>query len=179
MYRMELSQKCSQHFQYSDFFKCSNTWKITTPDNTPLSADTYSAIKQMSQTILDPLVDNFGKVTLTYGFCSAKLASQIKKNAQPTITPSLDQHAGYELNSRGNRICKRDGFACDFIIPKESMRKVSRWLIQNCDFDRLYFYDDTRPIHVSIAPENHRQIVIMKPLASGKYIPRVVKEENF
>ena len=176
---MKPSDHCSQHFKYSDFFECSNTWKSTSAVNLPQSADTCIAIKQISQAILDPLVDKYGEVTLTYGFCSAKLANQIKKNAQPTITPSLDQHAGYELNSRGNRICKRDGFACDFIIPKESMRKVSRWLIQNCDFDRLYFYDDTRPIHVSIAPENHRQIVIMKPLASGKYIPRVVKEENF
>ena len=176
---MKLSASCSQHFKYSDFFECSTTWQKTNTDNTLLSDDTYLAIKQISQTILDPIIDKFGKLTLTYGFCSSKLAYQIKKNPSPLISPNLDQHAGYELNSRGNRICSRVGFACDFVIPDLNMKYVAQWVIENCDFDRLYFYSENRPIHVSIGPEEKHQIVIMKQLDNGRYIPRVVKEDNF
>ncbi|KZZ34607.1 MULTISPECIES: hypothetical protein [unclassified Oleiphilus] len=170
---------CSKYFSYEDFYYCSKTWQRTKPTNTPKQAETISAIRELATTILDPIIDTFGEIKLTYGFCSHTLAAQIKKNETPLIAPNLDQHAGYELNSRGKRICERGGFACDFIIHNSDMKFISKWIIENCDFDRLYFYGENRPIHVSIGPECKRQIVIMRQLSDGRYIPRVVSEDNF
>jgi hypothetical protein len=170
---------CSKHFSYEDFYYCSNTWQRTKVSNSPEQDETYESIKQLATTILDPIVETFGKIEISYGFCSHALASEIKKNDKPLISPNLDQHAGYELNSKGNRICSRGGFACDFIIPDLSMKLIAKWIVDNCDFDRLYFYGENRPIHVSIGPDDKRQIVIMKQLDNGLYIPRVVKEDNF
>jgi hypothetical protein len=44
--------------------------------------------------------------------------------------------------------------------------------VENTPFDRLYFYGDDRPIHVSVGPDNSRQVVLMRKGKSGKLIPR-------
>ncbi|WP_239670717.1 hypothetical protein [Vibrio variabilis] len=54
----------------------------------------------------------------------------------------MDQHASMEYNSKGNRICKRDGAACDFYIEDQTgqMDKVAKYIIGHLPFDRLYYY---------------------------------------
>jgi hypothetical protein len=96
------------------------------------------------------------------------------------VDPSRDQHAAHEVNSRGNLICKRLGAACDFIVPDESMLEVAQWLVQNTPFDRLYFYGDDKPIHVSFGPEHARRIVIMTPSKNNdRLIPRNISLDDF
>jgi len=41
------------------------------------------------------------------------------------------------------------------------MLEVAQWIVKNTPFDRLYFYGDHRPLHVSYGPENKREIVLM------------------
>lgn len=174
-----LDKQCSKHFKYQDFVECGETWTLHAPPNLPHEPETWQAIAQLAQEILDPIVDHFGQVTITYGFCAQALAKLIKNKSRPRISPELDQHAGHELNSRGRRICSRGGIACDFFVPGHCMREVTRWIIKNLLFDRLYFYGDKSPIHVSIGPDMKQQIVIMTHSASGLLMPRVISAYNF
>ena len=120
--------------------------------------------------ILDPVIDYFGMIELTYGFCSRELAKHIPKN----IAPKLDQHAAYELNTRGNLICPRLGAAVDFIVQDENMREVADWIVENTAFDRLYFYGEDKPLHVSYSETPKSEMVEMRVSEKGKRIPRVI-----
>ena len=62
--------------------------------------------------ILDPVIDYFGMIRLTYGFCSPELAKEIPSR----IDPKRDQHAAHELNRLRNPVCSRLGAAVDFIV---------------------------------------------------------------
>jgi hypothetical protein len=118
---------------------------------------------------LDPIIEYFGSIQLTYGFASSALA----KHIVGSIAPALDQHASCERGSAGRPISDRGGAAVDFLIEYEDMYAVSEWIAVNTPFDRLYFYGADRPIHVSYGPQHSRQIVDLLATARGKSIPRV------
>ncbi|MGT2457634.1 hypothetical protein ACU4GI_33550 [Cupriavidus basilensis] len=117
---------------------------------------------------MDPVIDYFGGIKLTYGFCSQALGKHIKSR----VAPHLDQHAASERTSAGKPICKRGGAACDFVVPDEDMEEVSRWIMENLPFDRLYFYGKCRPIHVSYAEKPQAAAYEMRETTSGRRIPR-------
>jgi hypothetical protein len=125
--------------------------------------------------VLDPVIEYFGDIILTYGFCSRELA----KHVPGRIAPVLDQHASHELNSRGKPICPRLGAAVDFLVTDENMLEVAQWIVQHTPFDRLYFYGADRPLHVSCGPENKREVVILKPKKDSRAMPSVMKPEAF
>lgn len=77
----------------------------------------------------------------------------------------------------GNLVCDRLGAAADLLITDEDMRDVARWVVRNTPFDRLYFYGDDLPIHVSFHPEPQGQVVIMRASATGRLVPRVVPQD--
>jgi hypothetical protein len=114
-------------------------------------------------------------IRLTYGFCSPALAKKIPGR----IDPKRDQHAAHERNRFGHPFCERLGAAVDFIIEDESMLEVAQWIVSNTPFDRLYFYGDTLPIHVSYGPNHDRQIVRMLPTATRRLYPKVISIEEF
>ncbi|MEA3275533.1 MAG: peptidase M15, partial [Pseudomonadota bacterium] len=95
------------------------------------------------------------------------------------IDPKRDQHAAHELNRRKRPVCERLGAAADFIVDDESMLEVAKWVVANTPFDRIYYYGDDKPIHVSFGPNNDRQIVrmVVSP-KTGKLVPRVMSLEN-
>ncbi len=121
------------------------------------------------------MIEYFGMIRLTYGFCSPELARKIPGR----IDPKRDQHAAHELNRRGQAVCERLGAAVDFIVDDESMLEVAQWIVANTPFDRLYFYGDDKPIHVSFGPNHDRQIVRMVEHSSGTLLPRVVARDLF
>jgi hypothetical protein len=59
------------------------------------------------------------------------------------------------------------------------MLEVAQWIVANTPFDRLYFYGDDKPIHVSVGPNHDRQIVRMVENSSGTLLPRVVARDLF
>ena len=171
--------KCSKHFKYIDFINCGETQNKTQLINSPKDPRTISAIKEMATTILDPVVDQFGEIKLTYGFCSNELLKQIKKYPKPGIAPQLDQHAGYEVNSKNTPICKREGFACDFYAVNIDSLLMAQWIVEHLQFDSLYFYGKNRPIHISIGAENKGAITLLEKSPTGQRIPKNIKTENF
>ncbi len=174
----DLHTRCSRHFDYADLIQCGATWhslaNVTpapapiSPDNVPRETATWVGIAKLATEILDPLVDRFGAVQLTYGFAGPALTRHIKRR----IYPRLDQHAGSERNRRGALICERLGQACDLIIPGTDSLTVAKFIVTELPFDRLYLYGADRPLHVSVGPNNSRVVVEMRPGPSGRLIPR-------
>ena len=170
-----LDECCGKYHCFRDFIECGDTQAKIQLTNRPKQPESYYSLRRLALNIIDPVMDYFGGIELSYGFCSRKLATHI-----PTkIDPSQDQHASHELNTRGNLICKRLGAACDFIILDESMLEVAQWIVKNTPFDRLYYYGDDKPIHVSIGNENSRAIAIMRTSKKGYLYPVMRTVEQF
>jgi DNA phosphorothioation-associated putative methyltransferase len=163
----DLDAPCSRYFKYRDLIEAGDTWKRTQVENIPDSPDSFNAIADLARLVLDPVVDYFGKIEITYGFCSAKLARHIKRG----IDPKLDQHSAYELNSRGKQICGRGGAAIDFLVVDEDMLEVAEWIAVHLSFDRLYYYGNARPLHVSFGPEARGELIEMEDV-NGRRMPR-------
>ena len=162
---------CGANFIYRDFIECGETQKRLAIPNLPLRPETYNALYDLATNILDPLIDYFGAIRLTYGFCSPGLSKHIKGR----IAPKLDQHAGLELARGGTPVCDRGGAACDLVVEDEDMREVADWIVANLPFDRLYYYGASRPIHVSFGPQHSRAAFEMFQTASGSTVPRPLR----
>jgi len=179
MTTLNLSEKCSKHFIYADLILCGETQEKTQLANLPKQSLTIEAIQELAVTILDPVVEHFGEIKLTYGFCSSELLKVIKRKPIPNIAPQLDQHSGYELNSRNNPICKRTGFSCDFYSDHTDSLTIAKWIVRNLTFDRLYFYGSDRSIHISVAPEMHKAITLLIKYTNRRTIPRNISINKF
>ena len=176
---MDLDEPCGEHFRYRDLVACGETWSRLTAcrndgqpfDNVPREPATFAAMRTLCAVLLDPVVEQFGRVELTYAFASAHLV----RNIPGRIHPPGDQHAGHELRRTGQPVCPRLGFAVDFVVPGVDSREVLRWVVEHTAFDRLYFHEPDRPLHVSVGPDESRQVVHMQRGPSGRRVPRVMR----
>ncbi|MES9902678.1 MAG: DNA phosphorothioation-associated putative methyltransferase [Sedimenticola sp.] len=171
----DLDDPCGQYLIFRQLIECGETQAKTGLYNLPKQPESYNALYDLAVQVLDQVIDYFGMIQLTYGFCSQELAKEIPGR----IYPKLDQHAAHELNRLNRPICDRLGAAVDFFVEDESMLEVAQWVVANTPFDRLYFYGDDRPIHVSYGPNHDRQVVRMMPSKTGRLVPRVVSSETF
>lgn len=169
-----LDDPCGRFLRFADLILCGETQAATGLANLPKQPESWNALLELAEQVLDPVIDWFGMIRLTYGFCSPGLARQIPAR----IDPKRDQHAAHERNRLGKPICPRLGAAVDFLIEDENMREVAHWIATHTPFDRLYFYEPDLPLHVSYGPEHSRQIVLMRPGPSGRLVPRVVSAET-
>lgn len=167
----DIDAMCGAHFTYRDFLECGDTQAKVNLSNTPQSPESFNALYQLATELLDPLIDYYGPIKLTYGFCSPALSKLISGR----IEPKLDQHSSCELNKNGKLICERRGAACDFIVEDEDMKEVADWIIDNLPFDRLYYYGEDRPIHLSYGPQQSRSAVHMKKTSLGNLVPQKYK----
>jgi DNA phosphorothioation-associated putative methyltransferase len=164
----DLDAPCGAHFRYRDFIECGQTQRRLGVHNVPLRAETYNALFDLATELLDPLIDYFGSIRLTYGFASAELAKHMPQG----IAPRLDQHAACEHSTRRTLICDRGGAACDFIVEDEDMKEVADWIVRSLPFDRLYFYGAGRPVHVSYGPTPAGEAFSMVKSRTGRLMPR-------
>lgn len=167
----DIDQPCGRFLTFRHLIECGETLSRTGLVNLPKEPESYNAMTELAEQILDPVIEYFGMIRLTYGFCSAGLAKLVPGR----IYPKLDQHAAHEKNRLGAPICSRLGAAVDFIVDDENMLEVAQWIVANTPFDRLYFYGEDKPIHVSYGPNQDRVIVRMLPGKSGRLVPRMVK----
>ena len=171
----ELDERCGKYLTFRDLIHCGETQSETGLENRPSEIATYNALTKLVSKVLDPVMDYFGGIELTFGFCSRELAGRITGR----IAPALDQHGACELNARGKPICPRLGAAADFLVPDESMLEVAQWVVANTPFDRLYYYGDRKPVHISVGPEANGAIVVMTETRSGRRMPRVTSRRRF
>jgi len=59
------------------------------------------------------------------------------------------------------------------------MLEVAQWIVENTPFDRLYFYGDDLPIHVSIGAERSKAIAVMRLTVNGRLYPVMHKVDKF
>ena len=166
-----LDSPCGVNFSYRDFVECGESQLRLGCQNIPKRPETYNALQGLATKVLDPLIEYFGAIKLTYGFCSQELSKHIKGR----VAPTLDQHAGEERRSPGALICNRGGAACDFLVEDEDMREVADWAVKNLPFDRLYFYGSDRPVHISWSPAPAFLAYEMRPTTTGRRMPRPFK----
>jgi len=168
----DIDSPCGQYLTYRQLIECGETQARTGISNRPIVPDSYTALLELAHHILDPVIDYFGMIELTYGFCSPPLAKQIPAR----IAPGLDQHAAHEVKRGGAPVCSRLGAAVDFRVSDEDMEEVAGWIIANLPFDRLYYYGHDRPIHVSYGPDQSRLAYRMEPNKTGLRVPRSFKK---
>lgn len=171
----DLDEPCGRFLSYQQLIACGETQAATGLANLPTRPESYTALHDLAVAVLDPVIDYFGMIRLTYGFCSAALAKHIPGR----IEPKLDQHTAHELNRLGKPICPRLGAAIDFWVEDESMLEVAQWIVANTPFDRLYYYGNDQPLHVSHGPEHKRQVVLMRAGKSGRLIPKCLTKDQF
>lgn len=164
----DLDEPCGAMFTYRQLIECGETQAALGLSNVPRSPESFNALHDLATNLLDSIVEYFGMIRLTYGFCSPELGARIKCR----VAPQLDQHAAHETNRRGRPICARGGAACDFIADDEDMREVADWIIQNLPFDRLYFYGKSKPIHLSYGPAQSREAYEMVRTSTSRLVPR-------
>jgi DNA phosphorothioation-associated putative methyltransferase len=167
-YVPDLDASCGRYLTYRQLIECGETQKKLSHPNLPKEPGSYTALYDLTVNILDPVIEYFGKIELSYGFCSPKLAKHIGRH----IAPSLDQHAAHECKTTGAAICARLGAAADFLVRDENMRGVADWIAATLPFDRLYFYESDRPIHISYGPENKREVIDMIGGSNDRRVPR-------
>lgn len=140
--------------------------------NEPQALKSVKALEGLAYKLLLPIYSNLGKPIITYGFTTQKLKSVIQKNSPNGTAPSLDQHSAYEVNSKGNQICSRGGAACDFYIEGVAASDIVRYIVNNLSYDRIYFYGNDRPIHVSFHLESlQHHLQVMGIGDSGRRYP--------
>ena len=160
---------CGANFTYRQLIECGETQATTGLANLPQQPESYTALYELCRNILDPVIEYFGMIRLTYGFCSPALAKLIPGR----IAPELDQHVAHERNRLGRAICTRLGAAADFLVEHENMLEVAEWVAANTPFDRLYYYGPTKAIHISYSPTCASEFVEMRLTSNGKLVPRV------
>ena len=170
-----LDDPCGRYLTYRQLIECGETQLHCGLPNTPQRPESYRALNDLAVHVLDRVIEHFGRIRLTYGFCSPELSKAICGS----IDPRRDLHACHEVNRRGNPICARLGAAADFLVEDTGMLAVAQWTVANTPFDRLYFYADDKPIHVSFGPNHDRQIVRMIPGRSRRIVPRVTPTSAF
>ena len=137
----------SLRFRFTDFF-VDHGETSGRVDNVPKEQATFDAIEGMAGDVLEPLYDfNRGHLKITYGFCSPARARLVR--AWDTCQ-SGDQHVGHELDRDWAPICKRLGFAVDIATPSSVATAIH--VVENLVWDRIYFYGDDRPLHISVPP---------------------------
>lgn len=171
----DLNDPCGHYLTFRQVIECGETHRHTRLANLPVLPESYTALMELAEHVLDPVIDYFGSIRLTYGFCSPQLAKQIPGH----IDPKRDQHAAHEKNRLDKVICSRLGAAADFIVEDANMLEVAQWVVTNTPFDRLYFYGREKPIHVSYGPNQDRQVVRMISGKAGRLMPRVMSIEEF
>ncbi len=116
-----LDAPCGRYLSYRQLIECGETQARTGLPNRPREPDSYTALHDLTVNILDPVIEYFGMIELTYGFCSPELARRIPGR----IAPALDQHAAAEKKRNGEPICERLGTACDFLVNVPSSRLLA------------------------------------------------------
>lgn len=166
--RDDLDGPCGRHLRFRDLIEAGETWHRVRVPNLPEQPGTVAGLQRLAREILDPVIEQFGRIEITYGFASWELTRYVPGR----IAPSRDQHSGHELRPNGEPICARLGQAADFRVSGLCCGALAAWIAAVLPFDRMYFYGTDRPVHVSVGPEEARTVISMVPGPSGRRIPQ-------
>ena len=122
-----INEPCGRHFRFLDLLHCSDTWKATNVPNVPVQPKTFRAMEALCQLIIDPVIDEFGHLKLTHGFCSKASGTQ---NSKVELHRSSTNTRDIELSRSGQLICParwvRSRSSSRTVLVSLSRRKVDR-----------------------------------------------------
>jgi hypothetical protein len=124
-----LDAPCGRYLSYRQLIECGETQQRTRLANLPKDPDTFTALYELAINVLDPIIEYFGSIKLTYGFCSPELSRAISGG----IAPSLDQHAAHEKNRKGSYVCPRLGAKNKRNAPEGSNKRGGECLLSQCE----------------------------------------------
>lgn len=81
-----LDEPCGANFTYRSFIECGTTQKQLGIKNLPLNPESYNALYDLATKVLDPLIEYFGSIRLTYGFCSTESVVTSPSASPPNVT---------------------------------------------------------------------------------------------
>ena len=73
----------------------------------------------------------------------------------------------------------KEGFAVDFRMANIPTYIVAKYIVKKLDFDRLYFYGDDRPLHVSATRETPKKAVVIFNKTDKKRTPKTLTADKF
>ena len=79
----DLDAPCGQYLTYRQLIECGETQARTGIPNLPKEPDSYTALLELARHVLDPVIEYFGMIKLTYGFCSRELAKANSRADSP------------------------------------------------------------------------------------------------
>ncbi|WP_310482177.1 hypothetical protein, partial [Chamaesiphon sp. VAR_48_metabat_403] len=165
------SIRVGRNFMLSDFLYSEAAAKkgIANVPPTPDGMEVAS-IRGLCEHILDPVVDRFGAISITYGYVSDAL----QKATYPAWKPSI--HNCKPCN--GAYL----GAACDFQPHNTefSHQDILRWIAANCTYDRLILYPGSTIVCVawSDRPRSHcRQWVYPDAFSRPVYVKLIDKSK--
>jgi hypothetical protein len=174
-----LDAPASRHFTFRDLIECGETFaaRKASLNVEPQQLESWTMLEGLARHLLDPIVDEFGKIELTYGFAPPQLTKWIAGR----IKPDIDQHAACEVRRSGLLVCSRGGAAVDLRVPGTRTAAVVLWCIEHLQhLDRLYYYsgssgqypDGDRPFHISYHPGPSHLFYEMREHRPGAEMPR-------
>lgn len=82
---------CGRYLPFRHFIACGETQAATGLANLPEQVASDNALLDLAEQVLDPVIDWFGMIRLTYGFWSPALARAIRARGGGPIDPARDQ----------------------------------------------------------------------------------------
>jgi SWIM zinc finger len=131
--------RVGKHFMLSDFLYSETAVTKGITNCPPLDGKEVQGIKGLCIAILDPVVERFGAVSITYGYSSPELHAQI------SAYRPLGVHNG--VAAAGGTIAA----AADILVHSmvADPRAVLHWVQSNCVFDRLILYPNSPRVCVA------------------------------
>ena len=106
-----------------------------------------TSIRKRCEHILDPVVDRFGSISITYGYVSDALQAATNPSSKLTVHNCKPESGAYL------------GAAADFQPHNTefSHRDILLWIAANCEYDRLILYPGSTIVCVawSDKPRSH------------------------
>lgn len=161
--------RIGKYFVLSDFLYSSSQaiYGIPNcPDN--LNGREVYCLQQLTKEILDPVVEQFGQTSITYGFAGKELYQKIYGGKGTGV------HGCIPPKEKGARYAS----AADILVHSqiENPRTVLNWIRDNCVYDRLILYQNSPIICVAWAdkPRFHcKEWFIPDSLSKAIYIDAI------
>jgi hypothetical protein len=155
--------RVGKYFMLSDFLYSETAVIKGIANCPPLKGMEVESIKGLCAAILDPVVEKFGAISITYGYVSPTLQKATFPSFKPTIHNCKPAGKAYL------------GAAADFQHhnPKYSHKDILLWIAANCIYDRLILYPGSTIVCVawSDKPRSHcKQWVYPDQFSKAIYI---------
>ena len=69
--------------------------------------------------------------------------------------------------------------AVDFIVRGTSSLVIAKWIISNLIFDRLYFYGEDKPLHISTNNHQPKKQIVLMLKRFGRRVPKTISIDKF